>query len=162
MSLPRNILVAVDLGEHTDAVLDYATELTGKLGARAHLLHSVDWPLLGPELPVVISDAAMAEIKERKRQELTRLVAAHPGVLQPGSAMLREGDPRNVILATAEELGADLIVMGTHGRHGFSRLMLGSVAESVARTASCPVLLVRVERGAGSAGSSPQQVEPPA
>jgi len=160
MSVPRNILIAVDLGEHTKAVLDYATELTAKLGARAHLLHTVDWPLLGPELPVVISDAAMAEIKERRRQELAGLAAAHPAVLQAGSAMLREGDPRAVIPATAAELDADLIIMGTHGRRGFSRWMLGSVAESVARTASCPVLLVRVDRGAGSATSTPQHREP--
>ena len=156
------ILVAVDLGEHTKTLLDYATELSTKLGARAHLLHSVDWPLLGAELPSVISDAAMDEIKERKRRELAGLAAAYPGVLQAGSAMLREGDPRAVIPATAVELGADLIVMGTHGRRGFSRLMLGSVAESVARTASCPVLLVRVEHGAGSATSSRAQAEPPA
>jgi nucleotide-binding universal stress UspA family protein len=159
MSLPRNILVAVDLGEHTKAVLDYAAELIAKLGARAHVLHSVDWPLLGAELPGV-SDAAMAEIKERKRQELAGLAAAHPGVLQAGSGMLREGDPRAVIPATAVELDADLIVMGTHGRRGISRWLLGSVAESVARTASCPVLLVRVDRGAGSATSSSQHPKP--
>lgn len=160
MSLPRNILVAVDLVEHPNAVLDYATELIAKLGARAHVLHCVDWPLLGPELPVVISDAAMAAIKERKRQELAGLAAAHLGVLQADSAMLREGDPRTVIPATAVELGADLIVMGTHGRRGISRWMLGSVAESVARTASCPVLLVRFEGGASSAASLPQQAGP--
>lgn len=150
MSLPRNILVAVDLGEHTKAVLDYAIELTAKLGAQAHLLHCVDWPRLGPELPVVISDAAMAEITERKRQKLAGLAAAHPGVLQADSTTLGTGDPRMVIPAAAVELGADLIVMGTHGRRGISRLMLGSVAESVARTASCPVLLVRVGRIAKS------------
>jgi nucleotide-binding universal stress UspA family protein len=57
--------------------------------------------------------------------------------------MLRKGDARTAILAFAEELHPDLIVMGTHGRRGVSRLVLGSVAESVARTAPCPVLLVR-------------------
>jgi len=51
-----------------------------------------------------------------------------------------------VIEETAAEIGADLIVMGTHGRRGVSRLLLGSVAESVARTAPCPVLLVRKDR----------------
>lgn len=159
MSLPRNILVTVDLGEHTKAVLDYAIELIAKLGARAHLLHSVDWPLLGAELPAV-SDAAMAEIQERKRKELAGLAAAYPGVLQADSAMLREGDPRAVIPATAAELDADLIVMGTHGRRGFSRWMLGSVAESVARTARCPVLVVRVGHGAGSPTSTSPHPEP--
>lgn len=155
MSLPRTILVAVDLGEHAKEVLDYATELAAKLGARAHALHCVDWPLLGAELPTVVSDAAMEEIKQRKRQQLADLAAGYPGVLPAGAAMLREGDPRTVILATAAELGTDLIVMGTHGRRGLSRWMLGSVAESVARTASCPVLLVRVGLAGGRGVSSP-------
>lgn len=146
MNVPRNLLVAVDLGEHTKTVVDYATELIAKLDARAHLLHSVDWPLLGAELPAVITDTAMDEIKDRKRQELASLAAAYPRFLQAGSALLRQGDPREVIPATALELGADLIVMGTHGRRGISRWMLGSVAESVVRTARCPVLLVRVGR----------------
>ena len=160
MSVARNVLVAVDLGEHTKVVLDYATELIAKLGARAYLLHSVDWPLLGAEVPVVISDSAMAEIKEQKRKELAGVAAAHAAVLQAGSVILREGDPRTVIPATAVELDADLIVMGTHGRRGISRWMLGSVAESVARTASCPVLLVRVGHGSVNARRSPEHPEP--
>lgn len=54
-----------------------------------------------------------------------------------------DGDVARAILAEAASAGADLIVMGTHGRHGFKRFMLGSVAERVAREARCPVLLVR-------------------
>ena len=57
--------------------------------------------------------------------------------------MLRTGDARDVIIRACEEINADLIVMGTHGRRGVSRALLGSVAESIVRTAPCPVLTIR-------------------
>jgi nucleotide-binding universal stress UspA family protein len=57
--------------------------------------------------------------------------------------LLREGDPAQEILHTAEETKADLIVMGTHGRTGLRRLLMGSVAEVVLRKAPCPVLTVK-------------------
>ena len=56
---------------------------------------------------------------------------------------LERGEPALVILAVAQETGADLIVMGTHGRTGLRRLLMGSVAEQVVRKASCPVLTIR-------------------
>ena len=56
---------------------------------------------------------------------------------------LVDGDPVHMILARAEELGCDLIVMGTHGRTGLGRLLMGSVAEAVMRRAACPVLTVK-------------------
>jgi nucleotide-binding universal stress UspA family protein len=59
--------------------------------------------------------------------------------------MVESGDPRAMIEGVATKLDADLIVMGTHGRRGVRRFLLGSVAEIVARTAPCPVLLVRAK-----------------
>jgi nucleotide-binding universal stress UspA family protein len=61
-----------------------------------------------------------------------------------GQALVRTGDARDVINQTAKELGIDLIVMGTHGRRGLSRALLGSVAETVVRSAPCAVLTVRL------------------
>src|SRR5262249_58632713 len=61
-----------------------------------------------------------------------------------GKVLLRTGDARELINETARELGADLIVMGTHGRRGISRALLGSVAETVVRSAPCAVLTVRL------------------
>jgi nucleotide-binding universal stress UspA family protein len=143
MTLPRNILVPIDLGDHTAQVLDYAVALAGKLDAKVHLLHVVSWPLLGAEVPVSLTDAAMNEVIARARQELDHLAAAHAGKVPFGSVELETGDARSGITAAAERLGADLIVMGTHGRRGVSRMLLGSVAERIVRTAPCPVLLVR-------------------
>ena len=65
-----------------------------------------------------------------------------------GQAVLRTGDARDSIIQAAEELHADLIVMGTHGRRGVSRALLGSIAETVVRSAPCPVLTVRNEPAA--------------
>jgi universal stress protein A len=143
MSLPRNVLVPVDLDDSSAQVLDYAVALATKLGATLHALHVVPWPLLGAEIPIGVTETAMDDIMRGKREAFDQLVAAHTAELALGSTLLKTGDARTAILAAAAELGADLIVMGTHGRRGVSRLVLGSVAESVARTAPCPVLLVR-------------------
>ena len=143
MSLPRNILVPIDLDVSAAQVLGYAGALAAKLGARLHVLHVVPWPLLGAEIPIAVTETAMDDILKERQKAFDDLVAAHATELPSDATTLKKGDARTVILATAEELGADLIVMGTHGRRGVPRLVLGSVAETVARTAPCPVLFVR-------------------
>ncbi len=98
----------------------------------------------GIEGPVLTADEE-ARIKEQEwsnaRDELTQTAAAL------GSANVTEliepGDPADVICRTAERLGSDVIVVGSHGRTGFSRMFFGSVSEHVVRHAPCPVLVVR-------------------
>jgi nucleotide-binding universal stress UspA family protein len=143
MSLPRNILVPIDLDDSAAQVLDYAVALAAKLDAKLHVLHAVPWPLLGAEVPIAVTETAMDDIMKHEQKAFDDLVAAHTSRLPPASAALTKGDARTAILTAAQELRADLIVIGTHGRRGVSRLVLGSVAESVARTAPCPVLFVR-------------------
>ena len=143
MSLPRNILVPIDLDDPAAQVLDYAVALAARLDAKLHLLHVVPLPLLGAEVPIAVTETAMDEMMKWKRQDFDRLVAAHTGKMALGSAVVKTGDVRTGITETAKQVAADLIVMGTHGRRGVSRLVLGSVAEAMARTAPCPVLLVR-------------------
>ena len=143
MNLPRNILVPIDLEDSAAQLLDYAVALATKLDARLHALHVVPWPLLGAEVPIAVTETAMDDLVKAKQQAFDELVAAHAARPPLHGTVLKKGDARTAILATAEEPRAELIVMGTHGRRGVSRLVLGSVAESVARTAPCPVLLVR-------------------
>jgi nucleotide-binding universal stress UspA family protein len=143
MTTPRNLLVPTDLGDHAKQVLDYAVALASKLDARLHVRHVVSWPLLGAEIPAVVTDQAMSEIVAVHRKDLEQLVAGYAGKAAIASTELLVGDPSTLITDTAARLHADLILMGTHGRRGVSRLVLGSVAEQVARTAACPVLLVR-------------------
>jgi nucleotide-binding universal stress UspA family protein len=143
MSIPHQILVPIDFDDSTAQVLDYAVALAARLDAKVHVLHVVPWPLLGAEVPVGVTEAAMHELIANEQKAFDELVAAHTRKEMLGSAVLKTHDARAAIIATAEEIPADLIVMGTHGRRGVPRLVLGSVAESVVRTAPCPVLLVR-------------------
>jgi nucleotide-binding universal stress UspA family protein len=79
--------------------------------------------------------------KESVKKQLMQLALACPGV--PIEHRVEEGDAARTILRIAGEINADLIVMGTHGRTGLSRLLMGSVAEQVVRKAPCAVLTVK-------------------
>jgi nucleotide-binding universal stress UspA family protein len=143
MTLPKNILVATDFSDSATAALDYAVELAAKLDARVHVLNVVGVHLLGAEYGIAFTPDLVSTVYEANRKGLERIIADRAGKVPFGPALLETGEPHAVIGETATKIHADLIVMGTHGRRGFRRLLIGSVAESVARTATCPVLLVR-------------------
>ena len=142
--LPKNILVPTDLSEGAEQALDYACELGHLLGSQIHLLNVISIPALGvPELGVALTATMIDELVVNNQDALDRLARTRC-TANLGQVLVRTGDARDVINATAQELGVDLIVMGTHGRRGFSRALLGSVAETVVRTAPCAVLTVRL------------------
>ena len=143
--LPKTILVPTDLSEHADAALQYACELAQKLGATVHLVNVIGIPALGvPELGVAITGSVIDSLVADNQAAIDKVAAAGRAAGFPiGTAILKTGDARDMINEAAIELGADLIVMGTHGRHGISRALLGSVAETVVRSAPCAVLTVR-------------------
>jgi nucleotide-binding universal stress UspA family protein len=143
MTLPRSILVPIDLGDHATEVLGYAVALAARLDAKVHVLHVVPWSLLGAEIPIAVTETGMAEIVAHRQQDLEQLVASFADKVPFDSVELKTGDARAEIATAAERRHVDLIVMGTHGRRGVSRLLIGSVTEHVARIAPCPVLLVR-------------------
>ena len=139
--MPKNILVPTDLSEGAEHALDYACELARTLGAKVHLLNVIGIPVLGvPELGMALTSTMIDSMIADNQSALDKL-AAHKNCA--GEVMLRTGDARDVILQAAKELGIDLIVMGTHGRRGLTRALLGSVTESVVRSAQCAVLTVR-------------------
>lgn len=142
--LPKHILVPTDLGESAHDALDYACELARKLDATIHLLNVIGIPALGvPELGVALTSTVIDQLVVENQQALDELADARRVDTKIGQVLLRTGDARDLINETARELGADLIVMGTHGRRGLSRALLGSVAETVVRSAPCAVLTVR-------------------
>lgn len=144
MNMPKNILVPVDFSEYAEHALDYAIVLASKLDAKVHLLNVIGIPALGvPELGVALSASMMDSIVKDNQAALDKLANARRTKAPIGEVMLRTGDARDVIVRACEEVNADLIVMGTHGRRGVSRALLGSVAESIVRTAPCPVLTIR-------------------
>lgn len=142
--LPKHILVPTDLSTEAEQALDYACELAQTLGARVHLVNVVGVPALGvPELGVALTAATIDQVVVDNQTAMDDLARRKCGALA-GQVLVRSGDAMDVINQTAVEVGADLIVMGTHGRRGLSRMLLGSIAETVVRSAPCAVLTVRL------------------
>lgn len=143
MQLPKTILVATDFSAAAEAALDHALLLAAKLEAKVYLLHAYLLPIVGFPDGVLLPSAEIAtRIMTSAQTDLANAVAKRKGsgiAIQP---ILKQADAREAVLATAEDLGADLVVMGTHGRNGIARALIGSVAEAVVRAASVPVLTV--------------------
>jgi nucleotide-binding universal stress UspA family protein len=141
--LIRHILVPHDFSETAESALEYALGLAQKVGATVTVMHSYELPTYGfPESPVMSAEVA-GQIERASRAALSGIAsrASRPGV--DLRAVLRQGVAWSEIVALAKETNVDLLVMGTHGRRGIARMLLGSVAEKVVRAAPCPVLTVR-------------------
>ena len=144
MSLPRTILVPTDFSEHAGHALAYAAELAAKLDGTVHLLHVITVPVMGiPEMGIAYASATIEAATKAAQTALDGLIDRYRNRASLAPARLEIGDARDVIDRIAAAIDADLIIMGTHGRRGVSRILVGSVAESVVRTAPCPVLTVR-------------------
>jgi nucleotide-binding universal stress UspA family protein len=143
MRTPKNILVPVDFGEASDAALAYAVDLAEGTDAKVFVLHTFEIPIVGLPDGVVAATAELTgRIVNAAQKALDDAVKRFAGRKVPITSLLKQGDAREIILAQAKELGADLIVIGTHGRRGIARALIGSVAESVVRTSPVPVLTV--------------------
>lgn len=140
----KTILVPVDGSEVSSFAADEAVKLAGTLGSTVTFLYVVDVAILS--IPDAEAGLANTDIIKQgflvQAQAVLEKLKAEAGDVQ-AEGMIREGDVHNEIVTVADEIDAELIVMGTHGRRGINRLLLGSVAESVARRAHCAVLLVR-------------------
>ncbi len=151
------ILVAVDESDTSFHALKHAIELAGKLSAALRVVHVVDMSWL-PIAPEVAIDIVAWSAARRSAGEKT-LAAARHAVQQAGgeadAALVETETPiqpvAEAIAGEASRWGADLVVMGTHGRRGFQHLMLGSVAERMARLSSRPVLMIPLPRTLPSA-----------
>jgi universal stress protein A len=142
--LPKNILVPTDMSEGAEEALDFACELAQKFGATVHLVNVIGIPTLGvPELGIALTSTMIDGMVRDNEKALRELAARKTACGNIGQVLLRTGDARDQICQTAKEIGADLIVMGTHGRRGVTRALLGSVTEAIVRSAPCPVLTIR-------------------
>lgn len=143
MKAAQNILVPVDFSTSAEHALDYAVTLAAKLDAKIYLLHVVAIPAYGSEYGIAVTQSTVEDAVRNAQSVLDRMAATRAGKCAFGQSEVEFGDARSVIHETAAKVNADLIVMGTHGRQGVRRLILGSVAEAVVRTSDCPVLLIR-------------------
>jgi nucleotide-binding universal stress UspA family protein len=148
MKSVQKILVAVDFSEYADSVLDVAVEFAKQLSAELHLVHAFDVriPLVTP-YEVAIPTAFIEEAREAAASKLAALIrkVAEDGVT--ATSHLSEVPAASAIVDLAEEIGADLIIMGTRGHTGLKHVLLGSVAERTLRHAPCSVLTVKGTHG---------------
>jgi nucleotide-binding universal stress UspA family protein len=108
------------------------------------LMHSYEIPIVGfPDGALVATAEIATRVADAARTGLERAVAKEQGRKVKVEGLLREGIPWEEINKVAEEIDADLVVIGTHGRKGLARALLGSVAEKVVRTSHRPVTLIR-------------------
>jgi len=135
----KNILYATDFSPAAEAALPYAIGLATRYGAKVYGLHvrfPATYPIVGPEAMPQIIEAAEEQAK-LEAQQLHEILAP-----VPHDVSVCEGEIWPLISDMAAKQKIDLIVIGTSGRTGVSRLLLGSVAEEIFRKASCPVLTV--------------------
>jgi nucleotide-binding universal stress UspA family protein len=143
MKTPQILLVATDFGAAAEAALDHAVGLAEKLDAKVFLLHAYELPMVGFPDGMLLPSAEMAtRIIAEAEKGLAAAVAKRKGSSVTIVPMLKQADAREAILAAAFDLSADLVVMGTHGRRGIARALIGSVAEAVVRVSPVPVLTV--------------------
>ncbi len=135
----KNILFTTDFSAAAAAALPYAGALAKRFGARLFALH-VRTPVINPMTPPEGWPALERAAAEEERERKETLRNALPGM--ETTVLIEEGDIDAHLPATVKKEHIDLIVLGTRGRTGVGKLMLGSGAEEILRTAECPVLTV--------------------
>lgn len=141
----QHILVAVDLTEECDPVVKRARKLAQASGAKMSVVHIVE-PMamaFGGDVPMDLSMLQQQQF-EQARERLAAFSGKYPEIADD-QRHLAYGQPRQEIHRLAEEQGCDLIVVGSHGRHGLA-LLLGSTANDVLHGAPCDVLAVRLKK----------------
>src|ERR1700693_3503841 len=135
----KNILFATDFSLAAEAALPYAIGLAKQYGGKVHGLHvrfPATYPIVGPEAMPQVIEAAEEQAKFEAQQMHEMLATV------PHDVTIIEGDLWPILNEMVEQQKVDLIVMGTHGRKGVSRALLGSAAEEIFRKSACPVLTV--------------------
>ena len=143
---PTRILVPVDFSSASGKAVAYADAFAATFGASVVLIHVVEPLVLPSEFGYVPAPSPEEEMRHLAAVK-TRLqsVAADLDSAKRSSVEVRIGRPWQEITAAAQDLGADLLVITTHGRTGIKHVLMGSVAEKIVRHAGCPVLVVRPE-----------------
>lgn len=139
----KKIVVPIDLDKNTDTIADYAVFIAKKLEAEILFFHAVEF-LASSELALgnfSYEDYTSAQIDQAKKllAELVEKASAQGCTCESSQTV---GDIVDEIIELADNKYADMIIMGTHGKRGLEKILLGSVAERVLKKAHCPVLVV--------------------
>ncbi len=160
----RRLLVPVDFSECSRAALECAAVFGERFGASIDVLHVWEKPhYVGPEFLIREPGEAGHPLEEAEitqaDAEMDEFLSGFPQRQRFRVRLVESGKPYETIIKLAADEGFDAIVMGTHGRSGLPHLVIGSVAEKVVRTATCPVVTIRqpeVAHAEASAGLMPE------
>jgi universal stress protein A len=143
----QRILLPTDFSTYSATATKYACELAARFDAELHLLHTLEiHPISSPDFGMGLALPRYAEESRTAAEKaMTKVVDPQWSAGRKVFQAIVEGSPRAEIVRYARDKDVDLIVIATHGRSGLSHVLIGSVAESVVRTAPCPVLTVRPE-----------------
>lgn len=140
------IVFATDFSENSEHALDYALVLARSFSSRLEIVHIINEPvdLRGFYVPHISFENLEKEIEEGAQKMMEKLCRTKLSDFTNYGATILTGVPYEEIIKKAEEVGANLIVLGTHGRTGIDHFLFGSTAERVVRNAPCPVMTVRL------------------
>ena len=142
----QKILVPIDFSEHSKHAVHTAIGLAKTLGAEIHLAHVLHYPVqIAAPGQVAIPQDLWTEIRDAAGRKLEKASQTISGEGVSVETHLTEGANAHAIVDLAENISADLIVMGTRGLSGLKHVMLGSVAERTVRLAHCPVMTVKAD-----------------
>jgi nucleotide-binding universal stress UspA family protein len=137
----KNILYATDFSRFSDAALPFALSIARKYGSRLFAVHVVSVsPFPGSTTPTQALQAIAAQALKEARESMKRVEARCHGI--PHQSVVKKGEIWAEIASIVGENAIDMVVCGTHGRTGVTKVLLGSVAENIYRHAPCPVLTV--------------------
>ena len=140
----KNVLVATDFSDASNAALLYGRAIARSFAATLAVLHVADVVTTGIGDAGGKFDQVQHDADENARAQADALLTTDDRVsLHARATAVTSIDPAQAIVSYATDVGADVIVMGTHGRSGMTHLLMGSVAEGVVRAAPCPVLVVK-------------------
>ena len=138
------ILCPVDFSDASRKAVQYAKEFAAGMGASIHILNVVEPRPMAVD--ITLNYVPLEEDLEKAAAEDLQVILQE--LIQAGlkaECSVEFGNPSDVILEKAADLDVNLVIMGSHGKKGLSRLIMGSVAETVVRKANCPVLIVKSE-----------------
>lgn len=141
----KTIIFATDFSESSDYASQYALSMAKKFDARLVIVHVINEPvdLRGFYVPHISFDKLEEEIEEGAQKMMEKFCRTHIRDYDNFETFIVPGVPYDEIIKKGEEVGADLIVMATHGRTGLDHVLFGSTAEKVVRKSSVPVMTIR-------------------
>ncbi len=148
MFTPKTILVPTDFSESSDRALEKAVDMAEKYNAKVILLHVIDEKVQQCAADYCLKDEDVGKLEEETTRRSTQRLVDEATALKGSRHVeidydLKTGTPAEVILAEQLRTGTDLIIIGTHGKKGIMKHLIGSVTDKVVRAAKSPVMVVR-------------------